>query len=181
MSFIDALKRSLGFEETESNVKNENKANDEDFISTISANISDLLKNISKPSNNGQSSKTKPQNNSGTYSTTEYQVTHPRPTPIPDDDYVIVPERSFYEIILFRPKTIDDSNYIVDQIVDEKNPVIVDLSFLEKESEANYKLAGEKIKHIRTRHDAQAVLLEHTEEKHLILLSPRKVNIVNKG
>lgn len=58
----------------------------------------------------------------------------PNPTPIYDydDDYVIIPEQSFYEIALIRPKSIDDVNYVVDQVVEEKNPVILDLSFLER-------------------------------------------------
>ena len=62
------------------------------------------------------------------------------------DDVSISPEQSFYEIMLIRPKTIDDINYVVDQVLEESNPVILDLSFLEKESPANFKLAGEKIK-----------------------------------
>lgn len=60
------------------------------------------------------------------------------------DDVSISPEQSFYEIMLIRPKTIDDINYVVDQVLEESNPVILDLSFLEKESPANFKLAGEK-------------------------------------
>ena len=54
------------------------------------------------------------------------------------DDVSISPEQSFYEIMLIRPKTIDDINYVVDQVLEESNPVILDLSFLEKESPANF-------------------------------------------
>ena len=46
------------------------------------------------------------------------------------DDVSISPEQSFYEIMLIRPKTIDDINYVVDQVLEESNPVILDLSFL---------------------------------------------------
>ena len=45
------------------------------------------------------------------------------------DDVSISPEQSFYEIMLIRPKTIDDINYVVDQVLEESNPVILDLSF----------------------------------------------------
>ncbi|OEC94491.1 hypothetical protein A9505_08655 [Methanobrevibacter sp. A27] len=94
---------------------------------------------------------------------------------------MITPEQSFYEIVLIRPKTLDDINYMVDQILEEKNPIIVDLSFLEKESEANFKLAGDKIRQMRTKYGAQALLLTRSEDKNLIILSPRKVKLVNKG
>ena len=107
----------------------------------------------------------------------------PEPTPVYDDfdDFVITPEQSFYEIVLIRPKTIDDVNYVVDQVIEEKNPVILDLSFLQKESPANFKLAGDKIKQMRARYGAQALLLARTEEKNLIIISPKKVKVVNKG
>ena len=35
------------------------------------------------------------------------------------DDVSISPEQSFYEIMLIRPKTIDDINYVVDQVLEE--------------------------------------------------------------
>ena len=47
------------------------------------------------------------------------------------DDVSISPEQSFYEIMLIRPKTIDDINYVVDQVLEESNPVILDLSFFQ--------------------------------------------------
>ena len=190
MSITDALRRSLGFEETESGERKDEIGNITDSISNT---VSDLFNSLRKPSNNGskQQNSTQSQHNptqnhrqrqyNPSQRPTQSPMYHPRPTSIYDDDYVITPERSFYEIVLIRPKTIDDINYIVDQVVDEKNPVIVDLSFLENESEANFRLAGEKIKHIRSRHDVQAVLLARSEEKNLILLSPKKVSVINKG
>ena len=106
----------------------------------------------------------------------------PRPArPDFDDIEPIIPEQSFYEIVLIRPKTIDDINYVVDQILEEKNPVLLDLSFLESESPANFKLAGEKIKQMRTRYGAQALLLSRSSEKNLIILSPKKVRLVKKN
>ena len=94
---------------------------------------------------------------------------------------MIEPEQSYYEIVLIRPKTIDDINYIVDQVIEERNPVIVDLSFLEKESVPNFRLAGDKIKQMRSRYGAQALLLSRSEEKNLIIITPKKVQVINKG
>ena len=104
-----------------------------------------------------------------------------RPRPDFDDVEPIIPEQSFYEIILMRPRTIDDVNYVVDQVIEEKNPVILDLSFLENESPANFKLAGDKIKQMRNQYGTQALLLSRTSEKNLIVLSPKKVKLVKKA
>lgn len=105
----------------------------------------------------------------------------PRPRPDFDDIETIIPETPFYEIVLIRPKTIDDVNYVVDQVIEERNPVILDLSFLESESPANFKLAGEKIKQMRARYGAQALLLSRTSEKNLIIIAPKKVKLIKKG
>ena len=105
-----------------------------------------------------------------------------RPSPVyENNDDVIVPDQSFFEIALIRPKTIDDINYVVDQVIEEKNPVILDLSFLEKESTPNFKLAGDKIKQMRTQYGVQALLLAHTEDKNLLIISPKQIKIINKG
>ena len=116
---------------------------------------------------------------------TQTQTQSPRQAPTPSyddyDDYVITPEQSLYEIVLIRPKSIDDINYVVDQVIEEQSPVILDLSFLERESAANYKLAGDKIKQMREKYGAQAVLLARNEEKNLIIVSPKKVRVINKG
>lgn len=169
MSFTGALKRSLGFEETEeeSRKKNNNKS------SFSVGNIMDALK---RPVENNSTNK-HPQSRSN-------QQYNPRPTPSPTYPYyddVISPEQSFYEIVLIRPKTIDDVNYIVDQVIEENNPVIIDLSFLEKESPANFKLTGDKIKQMRIHYGAQALLLSRSAEKNLIIVVPKRVSISNKG
>lgn len=167
MSFTDTLKRSLGFEENESGEKKDNEG----------FNLTEFINNFTKSNNDAQQQNNVSQNDSWSksqQSTTDFEY-------FEDDDYVITPEQSFYEVILIRPKTIDDINYVVDQIIEEKNPVILDLSFLEKESPANFKLAGDKIKQMRTRYGAQALLLSRSEEKNLIILSPKKVRLVNKG
>ena len=174
MSFTDDLKRSLGFEETEGN------RDGQGFMDKI-------RRSLDFPERNQNSQQQYRSNPQPQYQQAPRPVQNPRPTPrgtvVHDDfdDFVIVPEQSFYEIVLIRPKTIDDINYVVDQVIEEKNPVIVDLSFLEKESEPNFKLAGEKIKQMRARYGAQALLLSRTEDKNLIIISPKKVKVVNKG
>ncbi len=152
MNLMDTIKKSLGFEV------------DEDF----------RHQNRAANSNNGFSNFTKPRQNPNFRN-------NPRSRPDFDDVEPIIPEQSFYEIVLIRPKTIDDINYVVDQVLEEKNPVLLDLSFLESESPANFKLAGEKIKQMRTRYGAQALLLSRSSEKNLIILSPKKVRLVKKN
>ena len=190
MSFTDDLKRSLGFEETESSKKQKNNG----------PSIMDSIREVLKPKNPNrqqanpqQQYRPNPQQQYRPNPQQQYRPTprpaqnparpQPRQAPIYDDfdDVVITPEQSFYEIVLIRPQTIDDINYIVDQVIEEKNPVIVDLSFLEKESAPNFKLAGDKIKQMRARYGAQALLLSRSEEKNLIIISPKKVKVINKG
>ena len=175
MSLSDTIKRSLGFEESELDSHHEERN-----VNSISENLSQLLNNLTNPENRGTQMESSVKQEKQV-SQPDKPTQHPRPTPIRDDDYVIIPERSYYEIILFRPKNIDDVNYVVDQILNEKNPVILDLSFLEKESPANYTLAGEKIKNLRERHGAQAVRLSASEDKNMILIAPDKVKVINKG
>lgn len=178
MSFMDNIKRSLGFEETEN--KDLNSANKESALSNISA----MFNNLTNSSNNPH---VQQPNNNPQYRNAPRPTPSPAPTPKPEpapvyDEYeVIIPEQSFYEIVLIRPKTIDDINYVVDQVLEEKNPVILDLSFLERESAANFKLAGDKIKQMRARYGVQALLLARTDDKDLIIVSPKKVKVINKG
>ncbi|WP_052332064.1 hypothetical protein [Methanobrevibacter arboriphilus] len=93
MSFIDTLKRSLGFDEE-----------------------------------------------------TKEPVTSDYAEDILENDFYIAPEQPFYEIILIRPRTVDDMDYVFDQVVEENNPVIVDLAFLENEGPDPFQMAGEKLK-----------------------------------
>ena len=52
---------------------------------------------------------------------------------------------------------------------------------MERESTANFKLAGDKIKQMRTQHGVQALLLARTDDKDLIIVAPKKVRVINKG
>ena len=194
MSFTDDLKRSLGFDETDE------KREGPSVIDSIRDTVKPLVDNVGQQFNKQRESSNNQhqyaQNNRQPYGQTQYQYeqvpkpapkTNPRPTPkyapVYDDydDYVIIPEQSYYEIALIRPKTIDDINYVVDQVIEEQNPVILDVSFLERESAANFKLAGDKIKQMRQRYGAQALLLARSDDKNLIIVSPKKVKVINKG
>ena len=164
MSFTDDIKRSLGFEESEKDPRD-------------GPNIFDRVKEFTETQFNN-----KGKNNSQyPYNQTPKPAQRPQQKPVYDDFEYIVPEQALYEIVLIRPKTIDDINYVVDQVIEENNPVILDLSFLEKESPANFKLAGDKIKQMRAHYGAQALLLARSSEKNLIIVSPKKVTVKNKG
>lgn len=179
MSFTDTLKRSLGFEEQEPGEKNSNEQSFREILHDLGDNIKE---NIRPHEYNQQQHVPNPNPTQNPIPNQDINPeTMPRPTPIYDDFDVIIPEQSFYEIVLIRPKSIDDVNYIVDQVIEEKNPVIVDLSFLERESPANFKLAGDKIKQMRSRYGAQALLLARSEDKNLIIISPKKVKLINKS
>ncbi|WP_295112999.1 cell division protein SepF [uncultured Methanobrevibacter sp.] len=188
MGFTDNLKRSLGFEETESsdNEKNDDGSSITEIFHDLSDNIKSGVSNLQNSlQNDSQGSMPSQDYNPREQYNPNYNTNHnsmPRSTPVYDDfDYVITPEQSYYEIALIRPKSLDDVNYVVDQVIEEKNPVILDLSFLEKESPANFRLAGDKIKKMRERYGAQALLLARSEEKNLIIISPKKVKLVKKN
>ena len=97
-----------------------------------------------------------------------------------DEFTTISPEQTFYEIVLIRPKSVDDMDYIFDQIVEENNPVILDLKFLEKQSNKDFRQAGEILKLLRHQYGAEAILLSQTEDKNLIIVTPSRVKLVRK-
>lgn len=92
----------------------------------------------------------------------------------------ISPEQTFYEIVLIRPKSVDDMDYIFDQIVEENNPVILDLKFLEKQSQKDFRQAGEILKILRHQYGSEAILLSQSEDKNLIIVTPSRVKLVRK-
>ena len=87
-------------------------------------------------------------------------------------------EQPFYEIILIRPESEDEMNFVFDQIVDEKNPVIVDLGYFEEEGLEALEMATEKIKVLREEYGAESILLCKTSQKNLGLIAPSRINIV---
>lgn len=127
MSFIDTLKRSLGFDEE-----------------------------------------------------TKEPVTSDYAEDILENDFYIAPEQPFYEIILIRPRTVDDMDYVFDQVVEENNPVIVDLAFLENEGPDPFQMAGEKIKILRKEYKAEAISLCKGPDKNMIILTPSRIKIIKK-
>ena len=167
MSFTDAIRRSLGYEESEPSNKRSNDT--PSFLDFLRGGIS------SQNTNRQQQNPT--YNPNPAQNRVPNQPNRPAPKPVYDDFEYIIPEQALYEIVLIRPKTIDDINYVVDQVIEENNPVVLDMSFLEKESPANFKLAGDKIKQMRAYYGAQALLLARSSEKNLILVSPKKVNV----
>ncbi|MDO5850443.1 MAG: cell division protein SepF [Methanobacteriaceae archaeon] len=96
------------------------------------------------------------------------------------DDFTISPEQPFYEIVLIKPKSMDDMDYVFDQIVQEGNPVVLDLIFLQKKGINEYRQAAERLKILRDQYNAQAILLSQSTDKNLILLTPSRVKISKK-
>ena len=100
MNLMDTIKKSLGFEITEESRQQYR-------------------------SNPGYGSP-----NRGPRQNPNYNNTRTSPRPDFDDIEPIIPEQPYYEIVLIRPRTIDDINYVVDQVIEEKNPVKFYLRFL---------------------------------------------------
>ena len=96
-----------------------------------------------------------------------------------DDDF-ISPEPILYEIIVIQPRSMDDMDYVHDHIVEENNPVIVDLTYLADEGEDILKMAGEKINILREQHKTQSISLCNTLDKKMIILAPPQVKIIKK-
>ena len=94
-----------------------------------------------------------------------------------ENDYI---EPVICEIILIRPQSMDDMDYVVDQIVEENNPVIVDLSYLEEEGVDTFQMAGEKIKILRQEYGAESILLCNGNDKNRIIVAPSRIKIVKK-
>ncbi|MDR2829803.1 MAG: cell division protein SepF [Methanobrevibacter sp.] len=95
-------------------------------------------------------------------------------------DVSITPEQPFYEIILIKPRTEDDMDYVRDQII-EGNPVVIDVAYLENEGEKTFEMIGTKLNVLRKEHKAEAILLCKTKDKHIILISPNKIKVIKKG
>jgi len=96
-----------------------------------------------------------------------------------ETETIIVPEHSFYEIILMKAKNIEDIDAALNQITEEKNPVILDLSHLKMQSLEDFKVAGEKIKNLREKEKAEAILL-CKNEKDIIIVTPPEIKLIKK-
>lgn len=168
MGLRDTLKKSLGYESEEDDSYQITKSAVSGFASTISNAVSSRMNNFSYEPEEPQV----PQD--------DFYMEYERYNQQYRGDFTIVPEQSLYELILIRPKSLDDINYIVDQVLDNNNPVIVDLSFLEKESPSNFKLAGEKIKAMRSHHDVESFLISRCEGRNMIIIAPPVIKIIKK-
>ncbi|MDI3484412.1 MAG: hypothetical protein PWQ74_999 [Methanobacteriaceae archaeon] len=96
-----------------------------------------------------------------------------------ETETIIVPEHSFYEIILMKAKNLEDIDDVIVQITEEKNPVILDLSRLKTESLEDFKIAGEKLKNLRETEKAEAILL-CKNEKEIIIITPPEIKLIKK-
>jgi SepF-like predicted cell division protein (DUF552 family) len=95
-----------------------------------------------------------------------------------DQETIIVPEQTFYEIILMKTKNLDEFDYALSQIIEEKNPIIMDLSLLEKNRE-DFKTAAEKLKSYRDDTGGEAILLCQNG-KNVIIITPPQIKLIRK-
>lgn len=94
-----------------------------------------------------------------------------------DDKGYIEPEQPFYEIILIKPLSMDDMDYVRDQIIEEKNPVIVDLCYIKEEGRDAIQMAGKKIKNLEQEYEADAISLCNDPNKNMVLITPSRILI----
>jgi SepF-like predicted cell division protein (DUF552 family) len=95
-----------------------------------------------------------------------------------DQETIIVPDQTFYEIILTKPNNLDEFDYALSQITEEKNPIIMDLSLLEK-STPDFKTAAEKLKSYRDETGGEAILLCQNG-KNVIIITPPQIKLIRK-
>lgn len=96
-----------------------------------------------------------------------------------EPETIIIPEHTRYEIILMKAKDIDDIEYAMAQIADEKNPIIIDMSYLEKDNPKDFRLAAEKLKSIRENMGGEVILL-CKNGKNVIIATPPEIKLVRK-
>ncbi|HMK54846.1 MAG TPA: hypothetical protein VK444_08745 [Methanobacteriaceae archaeon] len=96
-----------------------------------------------------------------------------------DNETIIVPEHSFYEIILMKTNTLDDFDYALNQVVEAKNPIIMDMTMLEKDNPDDFKIAAEKLKAFRDSKGGEAILLCQNG-KSVIIVTPPEIKLIRK-
>ncbi|MGB9938016.1 MAG: cell division protein SepF [Methanobacterium sp.] len=95
-----------------------------------------------------------------------------------EKETIIVPEHSFYEIILMKAMDIPDIEDALNQIKEEKNPIIIDMSFIE-DSPDDFKMVGEKLKEFRDDVGGEAILL-CKNGKNVVIITPPEIKLVRK-
>lgn len=170
MGLRDSVKRSLGYEVDESNFNDTPRTNSEVF-GEFAKGISNAFTGTfgRQADRNIESANGYRQEPDPNYDYDYY-----------DDDFSISPEYSLYELILIRPKSLDDINYVVDQVLDNNNPVIVDLSFLQREDPETFRLAGEKVRKMRTDYGVESFLISKCDNRNMIIIAPSSVKIIKK-
>ena len=96
-----------------------------------------------------------------------------------DQETIIVPEHSFYEIILMKINNLDDFIEALRQIEEEKNPIIMDLTNFEKNVPEDFAVAGEKLKTFRDKTGGEAILL-CKNSKNVIIVTPPEIKLIRK-
>ncbi len=95
-----------------------------------------------------------------------------------DKEPIIVPEHSFYEIILMKANSIPDVEDALSQIKEQKNPIILDMSFIEDNPD-DFKVVGEKLKEFRDNMGGEAILL-CKNGKNIVIITPPEIKLVRK-
>jgi SepF-like predicted cell division protein (DUF552 family) len=95
-----------------------------------------------------------------------------------DKEPIIVPEHSFYEIILMKANSIPDVEDALSQIKEQKNPIILDMSFIEENAD-DFKIVGEKLKEFRDNVGGEAILL-CKNGKNIVIITPPEIKLVRK-
>lgn len=96
-----------------------------------------------------------------------------------EQETIIVPEQTFYEIILMKVNNLDDFLEALQQIEEEKTPVIMDLSNFEKNVPEDFSTAGEKLKSFRDNTGGEAILL-CKNGKNVIIVTPPEIKLIRK-
>jgi len=96
-----------------------------------------------------------------------------------EQETIIVPEHSFYEIILMKIQNLDDFVDALRLIPEEKTPVIMDLSNFERDTPEDFSTAGEKLKAFRDETGGQSKLL-CKNGKNVIIVTPPEIKLIRK-
>ncbi len=95
-----------------------------------------------------------------------------------EKETIIVPEHSFYEIILMKAQGIHDIDDALNQITEEKNPIIIDMGYID-DSPDEFKMVGEKLKDFRETVGGEAILLCKSG-KNVVIITPPEIKLVRK-
>jgi SepF-like predicted cell division protein (DUF552 family) len=95
-----------------------------------------------------------------------------------EKETIIVPEHSFYEIILMKAQGIPDIEDALKQIIEEKNPIILDMGFIDDNPD-EFKHVGAKLKEFRDTVGGEAILL-CKNGKNVVIITPPEIKLVRK-